>query len=227
MLDQAKHRVYMYNLINKIYASPLRQNLAFKWGTLCYFVYELPRFSVDLDFDVVVDSPDIMKLMTSILEPLGRIKDSYEKNFTYFFLFDYGSGDHNIKIEMSRRDNDVDTYESLNFFGRDILAMRKDCIFANKLVACSQRLKNRDLFDVHFFFSKMFPINREVIEERTWLTYKQFLLHLKDQIVDYYKPNLLLAELGDLVSEKQKVFIKKHLVSEVVSFIDFTLFNLP
>lgn len=40
-------------------------------------------------------------------------------------------------------------------------------IFANKLVALTERNANRDIYDVYFFFKNYFPINRELIVERT------------------------------------------------------------
>lgn len=216
----------MYQIIDAIFSSPLRHNIAFKWGTLCYFLHNLPRFSTDLDFDLINDTGNIMELIPSILKPLGTIKDSKNKRFTYFFLFNYWSWQHNIKIEISKKKYINNTYENINFFGRDITAMAKDSIFTNKLLALSNRYKNRDLFDVHFFFTNKYPINEQLIKERTWLSYKDFLLMIKKEIPVRYNKKNILAEIGDLISDKQKQFMKTQLIPETLSFIDFALFNI-
>ncbi len=124
---------------------------------------------------------------------------------------------------MSKKKSSLDTYESINFFSTDILAMTRDCIFANKLVALSHRFKNRDLFDIWFFFQKGFPINDTVILEKTGKTLHLFLAQLKDAIPKHYRTKTILAELGDLVTEKQKHFIKEKLIQECLVHIDFTL----
>jgi predicted nucleotidyltransferase component of viral defense system len=43
----------------------------------------------------------------------------------------------------------------------------KATIFANKLVALLERMANRDIYDVYFFFQRLWDINEAVIEERT------------------------------------------------------------
>ena len=216
----------MYKIINTIFSSSLRQNLAFKIWTLCYFLQNLPRFSTDLDFDLIQDAPHVMETLQWILEKLGTIKDSYSKNFTYFFLFDYGTGNHNIKIEISKKTYRNNTYENSNFFGKNITVMSKDSIFANKLVALSERYKNRDLFDIHFFFTNHYPVNEKIIKERTWLSYKDFLLLIKEQIPKKHSTNTILAELGDLIDNKQKSFMKTKIIEETLRVIDFTLFSI-
>jgi predicted nucleotidyltransferase component of viral defense system len=43
----------------------------------------------------------------------------------------------------------------------------KSTIFANKLVALTERNTNRDIYDVFFFIQQNFDINEDVILERT------------------------------------------------------------
>ena len=54
MLDRNKHEAIMKNLLKDIYSHRLLATvLGFKGGTACYFFHKLPRFSVDLDFDLL------------------------------------------------------------------------------------------------------------------------------------------------------------------------------
>jgi len=213
----------MFSIVQDIFQSILKSKLALKWGTLCYFVHHLNRFSTDLDFDILSQTTELRDIMRQILQKYGTIKDEYNKKNTLFFLIDYGVHTRNIKIELSKKKSVFDTYETINFFGTDITAMTRDCIFANKFMALHRRMKSRDLFDVHFFFQQGFPIQKEIIENESKLSYKHFLEVLKNTIEKNYNEQNILAEIWDLITEKQKIIIKKSLKKETLWYIDFAL----
>ncbi len=49
-MDLNKHKMYMLRILKDIYTdSELNNLLGFKGGTALMFLYDLPRFSVDLD----------------------------------------------------------------------------------------------------------------------------------------------------------------------------------
>jgi transposase len=49
---------------------------------------------------------------------------------------------------------------------------------------------------------------------------------IKKEIPVRYNKKNILAEIGDLISDKQKQFMKTQLIPETLSFIDFALFNI-
>lgn len=145
------------------------------------------------------------------------------------YILSYGEADHNIKIELNARIRKANTYETVNFFGTAIQAMEKSTIFANKLVAIIDRSNptSRDLRDVHFFFRNHFPINEEVISERTGLEPKQFFLKLKSYIQTHFPNKYLIdANLGMVLNDSQKSWVRKSLLAEIVSYIDLMVFEL-
>lgn len=215
----------MFQILNEIYSSELKDKIAFKWGTLAYFLYGLPRFSTDLDFDLIAPDPRIMDKLKTMLNPYWRIKDEKDKANTYFFLLNYGEHEHNIKIEVSKKMYTNTHYSIVNFFWKPILAMDKQSIFAHKLVALSERFKNRDLFDVYYFFSSLFPIDQSIIQERTKLNYPDFLVQLSRSLPEHFTANTILAEIWDLITEKQKYFMKTKIVAEVQSYLELEKFN--
>lgn len=223
MLDQNLHRKIMYECIHAIFQSSIGWSLAFKWWTLCYFLYELPRFSTDLDFDMIDDSSDIWMEMEKILLKYGTIKDKYDKKSTLFYLLDYGADHKNIKVELSKKSTVYDRYEIQSFFGTPIRAMTKESMFANKMLALDRRLKNRDIFDVWYFFSKQRKFDDTLIEFHTNLPIKDFLKQLREKIIWHYKPTNILAEIWDLISDKQKEFMKNEIVRYTVWYIDFII----
>jgi len=213
----------MFNIIKDVYQSDLKTKIWFKWWTLCYFIYWLDRFSTDLDFDLIDNTFNPMQLFREILKKYGKIKDEYEKKFTCFLLLDYWNDEKNIKIKISRKKSDLDNYEIVNFYGTDIQAMSLSSIFANKLMAIVSRYKNRDLFDIYFFFKSWFPIDEKIILEKYWKTLKELLLELKLKIPQKYKSNTILAEIWDLISNKQKDYMKNKMVNDTLGYIDFFL----
>lgn len=227
MLRKEIHRQYMFNILMEIFSSDIGSSLAFKWGTLCYFVYGLDRFSTDLDFDVIwnVEISDLQETLTSILLRHGVIKESYNKANTLFFLLSYGETDMNIKIECNKRIWKANTYSQLNFYGVNINAMDKTSIFANKLVALTDRktIANRDIYDIHFFLKQAFEINEEIILERTGKSLKEYLREVRNFLDEGILSHNLLDGLWEVLDEKQKAFVKQKLLLELKGMLDMKI----
>lgn len=69
MLNREKHRNVLFSVLTDLFASDVGKYVAFKGGTLCYFLHGLDRFSTDLDFDLLDRSKTdvIVAAMTKIL----------------------------------------------------------------------------------------------------------------------------------------------------------------
>lgn len=225
------HKAIMYDILTKIYTSSIKQKIAFKWGTLCMFVYGLDRFSVDLDFDLVskdISLEEVKNVIKQILLPLGTIKEETKTKI----ILKYKNDQIPLKLEINTRINKSDSYEVVNLFGQSILAMKQDCIFANKLVALSERhemrdrVAARDLYDIYFFFQHKFDYNHDLILERTGKTASEYFTYLIDFIPKHFSKENVLRWLWELVSEKQKFWIKNSLVEEVLKLLKFQIWNL-
>ncbi len=209
MLNIEQHRQILFQMLKDIFSSPLWKSLAFKWWTACYFFHKLERFSTDLDFDIIDNSQDINEKLISIIKKYGKIK-IWKK-----LVLSFGEGLVNIKIDLSRKLWKHNQYEYLDFYGTTIRVQNKATIFANKLVALTERNTNRDIFDVYFFFQKLFPINEELILERTGKNTKQLyeiILRKLEKLPQNYK---VLDGLWEVITEKQKFFVKNKLISEL------------
>ncbi len=198
--------------------------LGFKGGTSAYFFYGLPRFSVDLDFDLLLNDEASQKLVfekiESILKKYGEIKDKHIKRFTVFFLLSYGDADHNIKIEINIRlsaDNIKDRYELKEYLGIPMQAAKSDYLFAGKLAALTQRkiIAMRDVYDIYFFAKNNWNIDQEMVRARTGRNTKEYLA---DCIVtiEKIKDNQILQGLGELLGDKDKLWVKRNLKSEAI-----------
>ncbi len=228
MLDKVKHQLMMGKILKDIYTdisiSPL---LGFKGGTCAYFFYNLSRFSVDLDFDLLKNDKQTQSLVfnkvKSVLEKYGKVKDEKIKKFTIFFLLSYGEDEHNIKIEINIRKLPYDLnkyYDLKEYLGISMLVAKPEFMFSNKLIALVNRKETavRDIYDIYHFFNNNWNINEEIIE--LW-TKQKLADYLKEcsTVIEKIKPNELLRDLGELVDEKRKNWIKTKLKEEVIYWL--------
>lgn len=221
MLDKIKHHAILVEILKALYGDKeIAPYLGFKGGTAANIFYDLPRFSVDLDFDLIEFSDEIEKLVFKRVEKIagqfGKISDGSIKFYTIYFKLNYEVGQHNIKIEISRRLT-ASQFELRNYLGIPINVMKAPDVFANKLLALTQRDRpvNRDVFDVHYFLQKKFPINEATILEKSG---KSFAKYLPDCIkhVEALKDSQVLHSLGELVDSGQKVWIKNHMKEDTL-----------
>ncbi|HNU81515.1 MAG TPA: nucleotidyl transferase AbiEii/AbiGii toxin family protein [bacterium] len=226
MLNKEKHQLIMGQVLKDIYTdvsiSPL---LGFKGDTCTYFFYNLPRFSVDLDFDLLEVTEENQKMVfekiVAILSKYGTIKDQYIKRFTVFALLSYGDEDHNVKVEINVRklaENMKDLYEMKEYLGISMMVAKKDYLFAGKLAALTLRTETamRDIFDIQYFAKNHWDINAEVIKNFTGKTVKEYL---PDCIafIEKIKDSQMLQGLGELIdNEKQKDWVRNHLKADAI-----------
>lgn len=225
MLNKEKHQLKMGQILKDIYADvSIAPLLGLKGGTSAYFFYRLPRFSVDLDFDLL--SPDksnqeiVFKKIKNILEKYGAIKDSYIKKYTLFFFLSYGERDRNIKIEISTRETPFslgEQYALKEFLGISMLVAKKDYLFAAKLSALTLRKETamRDIYDIYFFAKNNWDINKDVIRAYTGKKIKEYLAECV-AFIEKIKDSQLLHGLGELIDEKEKIWVKEKLKSETI-----------
>lgn len=224
-LDTAKHKNILIKILKDIYTDPaISPILGFKGGTAAALFYNLNRFSVDLDFDLLdAEKEDyVFERVKAILEGYGKLKQARKKRFNLFYILSYDEKDinaQNIKVEINRREFGS-KYAVESFLGISMQVMVKEDMAAHKLCAMYERIgkTNRDIFDVQFFLSHDWPINKKIIKDRTGVPYKDFLGKFI-KIMEKFDDRDILAGMGELLTEKQKSWAKTKLKSE-------TLFSL-
>lgn len=226
MLNKKKHQLIMGKILRDIYADvTISSLLGFKGGTCAYFFYGLPRFSVDLDFDLLSVSEEnkkiVLEKIVNILGAYGQIKDQQIKRFTIFSLLSYGNDDHNIKVEINvgkLMRNIKEHYETREYLGILMLVAKKDYMFASKLAALTSRNETamRDIYDIYYFAKNDWDINAEVVRERTGKDIGEYLADCVAYI-EKVKDNQILRRLGELIdSDKEKDWIRRHLKEESI-----------
>lgn len=221
-LHSSIHKNILVQILIDIYSdTTISPYLGFKGGTSAYLFYKLERFSVDIDLDLLDESKEdyVFEKVEKIVKKYGIIKEARKKRFNLFFLLSYDAKEknaQNVKIEINRR-SFGSRYEVRSFNGVSMLVMVKEDMFAHKLVAMHERLgdSNRDIFDVWFFSKNNWDINKEIVENRTGMAYKEFLKKCIGEL-EAMNDNTILDGMGELLSEKQKIWVKSKLKIETI-----------
>ncbi len=221
-LNIAVHQTVLYQILKDIYSdTQIAPFLGFKGGTAAAMFYGLDRFSVDLDFDLLDNTNEdlVFERVVKIVKKYGVLKDAYKKRFNLFCLVSYEDGAHKIKVEISRIPT-KSKFEIKTYLGISTWVMIPEDVFANKLMAMSQRMgkTSRDIYDVWFFLSKRFPINKELIEEQMKIPFAQFLNGCINKL-EKMKSKNILDGLGELLTASQKDWAKAKLQSETIALL--------
>lgn len=219
-LDTFVHKNILLQILKDVYVdTAIGPILGFKGGTAAYLFYDLDRFSVDLDFDLLEGEKrrEVFDRVKAILETYGTLKQAEQKRHTLFYLLVYENkivGAQNIKIEINLRDFGS-RYEVKSYLGISMRVMVPADMCAHKLVAMTERTTNRDVFDVHFFLKRGWPVNEMIITARTGMPFKTFLQKCINDL-DARTGDDMLNGMGELLDEKQKVWVRAHLREDTI-----------
>ena len=218
-LDYSKHRNILLQILKDIYSdTSIATHLGFKGGTAALLFYDLNRDSVDLDFDLLDESKEalVFEKIGKIAKSYGTISDSRIKHFALLNVISYAQGAQKIKIEVSRR-NFGSKYELMTLLGISMLVMVREDMFAHKLMAMHERVgkTSRDIYDVWFFFKNNWPINKEIVEQRSGVSFKELLQKSVEQLEKMDNKHILDG-LGDFLTESQKDWARAKLKDESI-----------
>ena len=221
-LDTAKHKNILVKILKDIYTDPtISTILGFKGGTAATLFYDLNRFSVDLDFDLLnAEKEDyVFERVKAILENYGKLKQIRKKRFNLFYILSYDKKDinaQNVKVEINRREFGS-RYDVKSFLGISMQVMVKEDMAAHKLCAMYERIgkTSRDIFDAQFFLAHDWPVNKKIIEDRMGVTYKEFLKKAI-AVMEKFDDKDIIAGMGEILTEKQKAWAKAKLKSEAL-----------
>ena len=230
-LDTAKHKNILIKILKDIYTdSTISTILGFKGGTAATLFYDLDRFSVDLDFDLLdAEKEDyVFERVKAILENYGKLKQVRKKRFNLFYILSYDEKDinaQNVKVEINRREFGS-RYDVKSFLGIAMKVMVKEDMAAHKLCAMYERIgkANRDIFDIWFFLQNSWPINKELIEKRLKMTFKESIAKCIEKL-EKVSGRAILSGMGELLEAKQKVWAKTKLKTEAIFLLKVMLDN--
>lgn len=223
-MDTNKHKFFMLQILKDIFSdAELADSLAFKGGTALMFFYDLPRFSVDLDFNLLDTDKEkvVHEKVRKVLLKYGDIHDEALKFYGSVFVLDYGQDERKLKVEISNRQYD-NHYEVKNLLGIDMKVLVKPDMFAHKICALLDRneITGRDVFDSWFFLNTQTPINANIVEERMKMPLQEYIQRCIDTL-EQVSDKTIMNGLGELTDGEIKKFAKTKLRKETISLLGF------
>jgi len=178
MIDINRHKFFLVQILKDIYSDiELANCLGFKGGTALMFFYGLPRFSVDLDFNLINKGKEeiVYEIVRKILLKYGTIYDEAPKFYGPLIVLDYGTDERKLKVEISNRMFE-NRYEIKNLLGINMKVMVLSDMFAHKLCALLDRnsITGRDIFDCWFFLKNQSPVNKAIVESRMHMSFTDY-----------------------------------------------------
>lgn len=187
------------------------------------FFYDLPRFSVDLDFNLLHKEQEDMvySKVRNILLKYGSIYDEAKKFYGPLVVLNYGYGERKMKVEISNRVFE-NRYEIKNLLGINAKVMVQEDMFAHKLCALIDRgsIANRDIFDCWFFMERRTPINKNIVESRMRMPLANYLQQCID-LLESVNDKGLLQGLGELMEDSMKKFVQNEMRIETIGLMKF------
>jgi predicted nucleotidyltransferase component of viral defense system len=211
----AEKEVILTFLLQLLSERGILDRLAFKGGTCLrkMFLGTQGRFSTDLDFTGIEDHDHeevVLDIMAAFEQPYYGIQFaipdegyyetqdgmSWGANPTY--SHDWNQGESEIKLQISRRETPTlpterraqifqNYFRLLPFAPGDIVCLALPEIVAEKIRACYQRNKARDIYDLAMFAAR--PLNQALI--RRLVVLKLW------QARDTFDPALLMQKFED------------------------------
>lgn len=233
---QYLHRAKMFEILRAIYSSKFGSILWFKWWTALYFFYNLSRFSVDCDFDIIkdLDTNQLKELKQELLIYLQnklpdlKIKTSGTSDYSIRYIAQYW-WNKTIKIEISPKMYN-NQYEIKNLQWLQVQVMKKEWMFAHKLCAFISRylqrdtIANRDIYDINFLSKSIIFPYKPIIEERfskmigKKISFEESIEYII-QFIEKHQKDIqknITNWLWELVDDNKKKNIKNNLINETI-----------
>ena len=220
-----RHKSQLLRLLTAILKDPkLAGSLYFKGGTCAALRGILPRFSVDLDFDLLDKSKidDLRPRIIKLTKKLGfTLKDQSQHALQFFLKYDAPEKTRNtLKLEISDLVSPKNEYEITNLSEINQVAQAQtiSTMVANKLVAALARVDSnghvsgRDFYDLREFLMAGLPINQAVVEERTSKKYGEYIENLLSYVKNNLQADQLYLDLNPLLPPTNF----KHSVDQII-----------
>ena len=156
-----QHELFEIEVLDKMRRFKLLEPIVFGGGTMLRLCHEMNRYSADLDFWFVKQTPqdEYFTRFKRLFEKDYEITDAQMKHFTLLFELRTLSYTKRLKIEIRREMADIDFQEKIafsRFANKQIVlkALTLEQAMKNKVAAFLDRGEIRDGFDIEFLLRK-------------------------------------------------------------------------
>lgn len=228
------HKVWLLRLLTAIAGNTyLSSRLGFKGGTCAAMRGFLNRFSVDLDFDLLIEKDEIENV-SNTLEKCFKdldltIKDKSSKVPQYFLKYDTPNADgrNTIKVDALFPVPKKNKYEMVRLpeIDRTVKCQTIETIVSNKLITLIARyertgkIAGRDIFDIHHFLSHGYPYSEEIIFEQRKESLQNFFKQLINFVDKKVTNTIIDQDLNHLLPNSEFQSVRKTLKQETMMLL--------
>jgi predicted nucleotidyltransferase component of viral defense system len=203
-------------VVQELSKSEAGSQIAFKGGTALKLFYGLPRYSEDIDYDIIQGAKvgDLHEaILSSLRKKRWEITDDAVKHYTILVELRFAGPERNfhIKIEISTREKPLKTTVA-SLRGVPVLTLEQSFLMTEKLVTFIERCAGRDVFDAWFILNNAYPLNKVMIEEK-FGSEKKFYAEILERL-EKGDSKRLLRDTGKLLSEDHRTWIKTSFLEE-------------
>jgi hypothetical protein len=190
--------------------------IAFKGGTALKLFYGLPRYSEDVDYDMLPggSGEELLNILSRLFKKQKwEITDQALKHFTLLFELRFAGVDRNfrLKIEISTRKKHFDTsIQSLR--GVPVLTLEPSVLMTEKLITFLERDAGRDIFDAWFILNGAYPLNESMIREG-FGDERRFYQSMLEKVTKA-DPMKISRDTGKLIGPDQRNWIKTSFLTD-------------
>ncbi|MFA6917892.1 MAG: nucleotidyl transferase AbiEii/AbiGii toxin family protein [Candidatus Gracilibacteria bacterium] len=226
------HKVWLLRLLTAIAENAyLSSRLGFKGGTCAAMRGFLNRFSVDLDFDLLIEENEtgnVRNALEKCFKDLGLvIKDKSTKVPQYFLRYPDSKGRNTIKVDALFPVPKKNKYEMvcLPEIDRTLKCQTVETIVSNKFITLIARyertgkIAGRDVFDVHHFLFNGYPYSEEIIFEQRKESPSNFFKQLMDFVDKKITNTIIDQDLNHLLPNSEFQSIRKILKQETLMLL--------
>lgn len=209
----------LIEILQKMAQSKVGRWLAFKGGSALRLFWNLPRFSQDLDFNLLSrgEPQEVLGLLKSLSRDY-EMTDLHRKRNTLIgeYRFQWEGPNYRIKVEVALKAFEVPVETKL-LRGIPILLVREDFLTAGKFHALLSRDAPRDVFDYWFILEKNLSYNREFLIQE-FGSLERFFERSRERVVSMDKRKLL-TDVGKLVDEPTRAWFKTSFREDLLNLI--------
>ena len=198
-MDTVKQKIFMLQLLKDIFSDALLSSvLAIKGASAAMFFYNLPRFSYNLDFNLLDQGKE--EQVYGKLRKIVQKYDSSPEETPMPHGLVMVSGQRKLRIEISKRQWN-NHYEMHDYLGLQMRVMSKEDLFAHKLCKLlgAGVTPSRHVFDSWFYLKERTSLNKAIVEARTEMPLADYLDKCIENLEELPESELIseIRELDD------------------------------
>ena len=212
-------------ILRRFSASELRRIACFKGGTALHLVFNMERYSEDLDFSLTFPfSAQRILSMTKDILKTEDITDAVVKRNTVLVEMRQFFRPQNFRVKLEINTDDIVPAELKTMYSEyvpasfDLQIMRTDYLVAQKIRALLERKKGRDLYDFWFILRTKLPLEVPLISELTGLPQLEVIPRLEKHIVRLSEKQIT-SDLNPFVKPPLRKWIRDGLKKDVIQLL--------